>query len=133
VNYHPAFFIISAAVVGDYPSERRDRTQTLKRQLRNAGYATAPCNGCYKNRREQSILVIDENPGLANCLNDVLRLAKVYRQESVLSVDVNRAATLVYIAGKREPIGRFVSVSKETAEISDGYTERGGRYYVCKP
>lgn len=134
MNLSPAFFIISAARDNLDDSEIAGRTDTLLRQLQGVGYASAPCKGLFGGRKEPCVIVIDENPGTPDCAADVMRLARVYRQDSVLAVDCNRAARLLF-CDARVPLslGVFISVSQGEAEAAGDYTERDGRFYICEP
>ena len=133
MNTEIPFFILSAETDIHNVNENAYRTGMLARQLRKAGLATAVCQGVYKGRAEKSILVIDETPHVDDCFNIVLRLAATYAQETVLAVDANRNANLVFTDGERgsQWIGRFISVTEKVAKAAGDYTERAGRYYVC--
>ncbi len=134
MNLSPAFFIISAAREHLYVAEIRARTDTLQRQLRGIGYATAECRGHYGGYAEPCILVIDESPGDAACFTDILRLARIYRQDTILAVDCNRMAQLIDTENNaREILGVFTCVSKREAENAGDFTERDGRFYTCIP
>ena len=133
MNTEIPFFILSAETDIHSTNENAYRTGMLNRQVRKLGLATAKCRGVYKGRAEASILVIDETPHNDDCFNAVLRLARTYAQKSILAVDANRNANLVYTDERRgsESLGRFISVPKEVAKAQESYTERAGRYYVC--
>ena len=133
MNTETPFFILSAETDIHTTNENAYRTGMLNRQLRAAGLATAKCRGVYKGRAEKSILVIDETPNVDDCFNIVLRLAATYAQETVLAVDANRNANLVFTDESRgsQWIGRFITVTEDVAKAGD-YTERAGRYYVCR-
>lgn len=133
MNTETPFFIFSAETDIHSTNENAYRTGMLNRQLRKLGFAVAKCRGVCKGRAEASVLVIDETPHNDDCFNAVLRLARTYAQKTVLAVDANRNANLVYTDETRgsEWIGRFIPVTKEVAEAQDSYTERVGRYYVC--
>ena len=132
MNTYTPFFILSAEVKFDSDAETKQRTKMLSRQLRNLGYAVAECRGSYDGEEETSILVIDETPGVPGCLNDVLRLAELYSQRSILAVDANRRAALVFTKDtERKSLGWFQGCPKEIARGMSCWTERAGRYYVC--
>ena len=134
MNLSTPFYILSASHEHFNVNDNVYRSNLLGRTLRAQGFATAVCEGAYKGVPERSILVIDERPNTDECYNAVIRLANVYNQESVLTVDANRNAHLVFCDG-RPPVrlGIFTCVSEEEAKAQDAYTSRAGRYYVCKP
>lgn len=132
MNLSPAFYIISAARESLNDAEIASRTATLLEQVHGIGYAAALCKGHYGGVDEPCILVIDEEPGNLDCFTDMLRLARIYRQESVLAVDCNRAARLLFTDySGPEALGLFVNVSQEEAKSAGDYTERDGRFYTC--
>ncbi len=133
MNTEIPFFILSAETDIHSTNENAYRHSMLKRQLQRAGLATAVCQGVYKGRAEKSILVIDENPSVDDCFNAVLRLAQTYAQQTVLAVDANRNANLVFTDERRgsQWIGRFIGVTEDVAKAGD-YTERAGKFYVCR-
>ncbi len=132
MNTFTPFYILSASQDFINANEKVYRSSLLARTLRRQGFATAVCEGAYKGVKERSILVIDERPSTDECYDAVIRLANLYNQESVLAVDSNRNAHLVFCDG-RPPVqlGQFMCVSEEEAKSQDAYTSRGGRYYVC--
>ena len=134
MNTEIPFFMLSAETDIHSSGENAYRHSMLKRQLQKAGLAIATCRGVYKKRAENSILVIDENPSIDDCFNIVLRLAATYAQETVLGVDANRNANLIFTDGQRGSkwLGRFINVTEEVAKAAGDYTERAGRYYVCR-
>lgn len=133
MNTFVPFYIVSAALAGDSPREQSDRNDTLERQLRALGYATLQVNGAYKGVTEPAVLVVDLTAWSPACFDSVLRLGRQYGQESILAVDANRKASLVYCeGGELQPLGHWHMVSKAVAMKSDAYTERQGIYYVAQ-
>lgn len=131
MNRFTPFYIVSGARPDFSSLANGNRTDSLERWLRAGGFATVQVNGCYKGNRERSILIIDDAPSNSLCESAVMRLARQYEQESVLAVDANRQARLIYCDDRSfESIGQWRGVSKKTAEHSDAYTERAGQYYT---
>ena len=134
MNTFIPFYILSAETDIHSSGENAYRHAMLWRQLHTAGLAIAACQGVYKKRAENSILVIDENASIDDTFNTVLRLAATYAQQTVLAVDANRNANLVFTDESRgsQWIGRFVGVPEEMAKAAGDYTERAGNFYVCR-
>lgn len=133
MNTFTPFYIVSGALAACDPQANKDRTDSLERWLRAEGFATVQVNGCYKGKREPAILVLDDRPGNDLCESAVIRLARQYDQESVLAVDSNRQARLIYCDGGHfETIGRWHAVGADTVinNPSASYTERAGQYYT---
>ena len=133
MNTHTPFYIVSGALSVYSPRINADRTDSLERWLRAEGLATVQVNGCYEGKREPAILVLDDRPINFCCEKAVMRLARQYDQESILAVDANRQARLIYCAfGNSKAIGRWRAVSADYAmdNPSASYTERAGQYYT---
>lgn len=134
MNTFTPFYILSASHEHINADKKGFHNNLLGRTLRAQGFATAVCEGAYEGVKERSVLVIDERPYNDDCYNAVIRLANVYNQESILAVDANRNAHLVFCDGRPpQRLGIFTCVSEEEAKAQDAYTSRGGRYFVCKP
>lgn len=133
MNTHTPFFILSAARAEHNSIVNHARHETLMRQLQNCGHAVAQVNGCYKGEKEAAILVVDDRPYNAICETDVLRLARAYGQESVLAVDANGRARLIYCDdGSFETIGTWRGTNEKIAKSRDAWTERAGQYYIVQ-
>lgn len=131
MNIFTPFYIVSAALSHESARSNVDRTDSLERWLRKEGYATVQVNGCYKGETEPAVLVVDDRPGNGLCAMAVLRLARQYGQESILAVDANRLAGLIYCAsGGFKSIGHWRGAPEEIAKSRDAYTERAGQYYI---
>ena len=132
MNISDPFYILSAARDTLDAHEIKARTETLVHQVRGQGYGAALCEGRYGDVDEPSVVVVDETPGTDKCLKIVMRLARVYQQESILAVDVNGAARLLFLDGSKPlGIGKFTCVSENEAKRAAAYTKRNGRYYIC--
>ncbi len=132
MNTETPFYILSAARSDLDVHENAARSETLHAQLRAQGIAVAECTGCYHGTTESSLIVFDNTPGTLTVHDTVMRLARVYGQESVLAIDANRAASLIYCDdGRLESLGILVNVSRADAEQCDAWTERAGQFYVC--
>lgn len=134
-NQAQPFYILSAAREATGPLETAARTDALIDQIRGQGYSAARCTGRYNGTDEPRIIVIDPSPILASTFeNFVMRLARVYAQESVLAVNADSAARLLFTDGSLPAdLGKFTAVTRDIAERADDYTKRLGWYYICVP
>lgn len=88
--------------------------------------------GSYKGQKETSHLIVFNSP---NQLQDLINLAKTYKQESILIRDSNNAAELFYLkTGVKVPLGHLKLVSKAYALQKDNYTHdlSNNTYWVCE-
>ena len=133
MNTFTPFYVVSGALSVYSPRINADRTNSLERWLRAEGFATVQVKGCYQGNREPAILVLDDRADNDVCEQAVLRLARQYDQKSVLAVDANRQARLIFCHfGNSRPIGqwRAVSAGHVMDNPSASYTERAGQYYT---
>jgi hypothetical protein len=80
-------------------------------------YERPALDGCYKGEVERSyILEVDGN------LFSILAFAKEYNQESILYLDNQRLATLIYSMDNMVSLGLFKGVSEAHAKAKDAYT-----------
>lgn len=89
-------------------------------------------NGVYKGQTELSYVISTPTP---ETLQNVYNLAKQYSQESILFVDADRNAELVYInTGKRVALGGFKCVNRTEAYQNDAFTHDPSTdyYYLAK-
>lgn len=96
------------------------RTDRLIVDLHRLGLMAKPVVGVYQGTRETSFVVAvpDETALVRACA-----LATLAEQESVLYIDADRTATLLYLAtGARVDLGRFRAVSESEARAADAYT-----------
>lgn len=94
-------------------------------------------DGSYKGSKESAYLVPLGPLNGFDTLIKVHRLAKEFNQESILEVDVNRNAQLIYMDAKFQvptKLGKFQNVSKFEAIASDAYTfdPSTNYYYIAK-
>ena len=73
-----------------------------------------------------------EGTSFAKVVKDALRMAEHFEQDSILVVDYNGLATLVYRDGRPdEAVGSWTRVSQAEAANSPYWTSIGGAYYVA--
>ena len=82
---------------------------------------------------EQCYVVILPNSGREHYLEMLKSMATEAKQESMLNIDSNGRAFLLYLdTGATDELGRLEEVSKERALAKDAYTNVNGRYYITK-
>ena len=136
MNIHTPFYILSAERSNISQEFNAARTRQLAEQLTARGLDFAPVTGSYQGATESLFIVLDD----ADAHGDTLaQLARRYGQESILAVDANRNAELIYINQgiggndtlRAEPIGRWAAISAERAPEFDGWTlDARGNYYT---
>jgi hypothetical protein len=82
------------------------------------GYKRQPLDGCYKGEVERSYIL---EVG-SKSLQDILAFSKEYNQESILYLDNQRLATLIYSMDNMTSLGLFKGVSEAHAKSKDAYT-----------
>ena len=86
-------------------------------------------NGSYKGIKESSILVYISDKELSS----IEKIAREFKQESILIVDSKRNSFLKYLStNKVESIGRMLKTSKLEALTKDSYSEVNGIYYIVE-
>ena len=128
MNTQRPFFIISAESESLADGVNADRMRTLKAQLHYTGLPVIEVNGQYDGIAEHSLLVVDNMPSSPHASDVIQRFGRLYGQETVLSVDSNRACSLVSTEdGARTPLGQFINVPEHEARTHTAYTERALR------
>ena len=86
--------------------------------------------GCYKGEDERSYII----DAVENNLDEILDFAKQYNQESILHLDNQRLATLIFDRDNSVSLGRFKSVSESNATSRDAYTYNpvSNTYYIAE-
>lgn len=100
--------------------------------LINAGLAFKDLTGSYKGVKERSYLVLTHNN---TAYQAALNLARRCEQESVLLLDEERNAKLMYLNDMYQiDIGVLTPVSKDEALEQDAWTYAPdlNQYYICK-
>ena len=116
----PEFYIISGV------TKKHDYTGELHSDMLVSQKPYRVVKGCYKGIKELAFLVYGMNRTM------MLLLMVKYNQDSILYVDNERRATLLYQDGRIEYIGIFKNVSEERALREFAYTELDGRYFICE-
>jgi len=126
-----AFVIISVFRNNKPLFENIDNTAKAVTHLQSFGLKTKIVDGVYKGDSEKSILVpiINQNFDLST----VKQLASIYDQESILFVDSDRNAKLIFLKNSlgNQNLGKFISVPKGIAIQVENYTFDGKDHYIC--
>jgi hypothetical protein len=88
--------------------------------------------GSYKGAKESSVVIPLNND---HQFDRLLTIAfGIFYQESILCVEKDGEAKLIYNDYSYEDLGRFTCVSKEEAESQEAFTfiESLGTYWICK-
>ena len=133
MNTETPFLILSAERADLDPEVNAERTSNLRAQLAARDLAYTEVTGSYKGHTEASFLVLLESGDGGYPFDLLLSLARRYGQESVLSVDANRRATLHTLASgighTDTALGQWAPISAERAEHLDSWTRDGRDNY----
>ena len=129
----PEFVLISACNGVDCIHDT-DNTYELIDKLKYNEFNFKQVTGCYNNTKELSFYVTigDGSWSRETDLKKLLEYAKFYNQESILYVDSDRQAKLIFATGETINIGTFKQVPKAFALQHIAYThdlEHNG-YYI---
>jgi len=132
MNIRQSFYIISA-FRHDLPDENNVwRHKGLWRALNKAGLYPqhSEVEGKYKGKTELAFKVPVYDP--VNDEQKILTIARRFFQESVLHVDANWQAYLVYTDnGRVQHIGRWINIEERYLQDTDDYARIDGQYYVA--
>ena len=134
MNTKTPFLILSAERADLDPEINAGRTNTLRSQLAARDFAYTEVTGSYKGHTEASFFVLLDGGDGGYPFDTLIALARRYGQESVLSVDANRRATLHTLASgighTDTALGQWAPISAERAEHLDSWTRDGrGSYW----
>ena len=129
----PEFVLISACKGYDYIHDS-DNTKELIDKLNNNEFNFKQVTGCYNNIKELSFYVTigDGSWTRETDLKKLLEYAKLYNQESILYVNSDRQAKLIFTNGETINIGIFKQVPKTFAlqHVAYTYDIANNGYYV---
>lgn len=94
MNGDTPFMVVSVDKIENSDELNTERQQLFELQLEARSLSFKKVLGVYNGDRETSYIVLNANEGDAD---KILPLARRYGQESVLSVDFNRFATLLFL------------------------------------
>jgi hypothetical protein len=128
----PEFVILSAERGSNNPMQNSVFTDELESILKSNGYAYKKVEGRYKNQKEESFVVILNR---SDSLTQLIRLASKFDQESILLVNSDRKAELIYTADPLDGYvlgGTFRLVDGDLIQRTDlsyTYDPNSGYYY----
>lgn len=126
------FVIISAERFTNTIEENKKNHLDLWLQLKRDGFSIKEVEGVYQGTVEKSIIVILNKRWLAVELATFKNYALIFDQESILFVDEERNASLIFPqGGVSEKLGKFIAVTKGIATQMSNYTFDGKDHYVC--
>lgn len=114
-----------------------DRTQECNATLKARDFNRSVLAGryTYENGTAETETSFNVPMGSDACYDEILELAfGEYKQESVLLLDADNNAVLLYNDGKKESIGVFTEVSQDEAWNSSAmsYDSSLDKWYICK-
>lgn len=99
------------------------------------GYAVTNGHGGYTSPVDDKRYCEPVRVDFDKTVQDAIRVCNIYKEESVLFVDQDRNAYLIFADGTEFPVGkfqRFKSHLKSHCEaMMRGYTRFNGRTYIC--
>jgi len=126
------FVIISAERFTNTIEENKKNHLDLWLQLKRDGFSIKEVEGVYQGTVEKSIIVILNQRWLAVELATFKNYAAIFNQESILFVDEERNASLVFPKQvEAEKLGKFIAVPKGIAIQMSNYTFDGQDHYIC--
>lgn len=126
MNLKKRVVLMSAELSTLNQTQNNDRTAELERLMLEKGLKFGPATGSYKGTLEKSF-VIDASEDILPVVDE---LARKFGQESVLVVDENQKATLIFSDGKKEVLGQMMAVDHENA--GENWTLVNGQYFTVK-
>ena len=121
--------VILSAETGNATFEgNRQRTENLEACLNDLNLTFKRGTGVHKGTQETSFVVIVNNETDIEVLRDFA--FKSFAQDSILHVDSNQEAVLIFNDGTREQLGRLEQVNREIATSRDSYTILDDKYFV---
>ena len=126
-----SFVIISAERFDKTVEENKKSHLELMTQLKKDKFLIKEIEGVYRGTSEKSILVILNKKWLFTDLGYLKNYASIFDQESILFVDGDRNATLIFMKKPwlEEKLGKFIAVPKGVATQMSNYTFDGKDYY----
>jgi hypothetical protein len=127
------FVIISAERFTNTIEENEKKHNELMTQLKKDKFSIKEVEGVYQGTVEKSILVILNKRWLAVELATFKNYAAIFNQESILFVDEERNASLIFTKQPwlSEKLGKFIAVTKGIATQMSNYTFDGKDHYIC--
>ena len=127
------FVIISAERFTNTIEENEKNHNELMAQLKKDKFSIKEVEGVYQGTVEKSIIVILNKRWLAVELATFKNYAAIFNQESILFVDEERDASLIFTKQPwlTQKLGKFIAVTKGIATQMSNYTFDGKDHYIC--
>ena len=127
------FVIISAERFTNTIEENEKNHNELMTQLKKDKFSIKEVEGVYQGTVEKSIIVILNKRWLAVELATFKNYAAIFDQESILFVDEERNASLIFTKQPwlTQKLGKFIAVTKGIATQMSNYTFDGKDHYIC--
>ena len=97
------------------------RHEKLQRYLKNEGFSFKPVKGYYKGNLENSYVIILSGEKFLDVLKSAM-FSDEFKQNSILYVDANRYAKLIYSDGIETELGKFHEIDKTLVRTLSSYT-----------
>ena len=123
-------FIISAARP-EYGLSNAARTVRLRNMLESLNVTVLGVWGFYKGASERSLMVVPNEHSAESVRNVVLKLAKEFKQESVLEINKTGHSWLVRPDGTQEFLGKMIQVDSVNPKKVTGFTQLGNGTYLA--
>lgn len=120
-------YIISAERYNLTVEENKARTLAFVQEMLDLGLTFVAVQGVYKGTSEQSFIV--NAHGMPT--GWIRRKMRELDQESILVIEKDNSATLVYADGAAESLGKFQR-HRGSLDGLDAYTKIAGNAWVCK-
>ena len=121
------FYIISAERFNLSVEDNKARTFDLVKEMLRLGLSFTAVKGVYKGTAEQSFIVFTHDMPEGWIMATMRRLD----QESILVVEQDKGASLVYADGNTEYLGKFQRHDGALDGL-EAYTLIAGQAWVCK-
>ena len=121
------FYIISAERFNKSVEDNNARTFGLVKEMLRLGLSFTAVKGVYKGTAEQSFIV--DSLGMPD--GWIMATMRGLNQESILAVDQDNDASLVYADGDTEYLGKFQR-HDGALDALEAYTLIAGQAWVCK-
>lgn len=124
--------VILSPEKNDTTENNQIRHLNLQAFLKQQYFSFKTVKGMYKGKVENSYVITLKNEECLSMIKAAL-FNYPFGQESILYVDANRAAKLIYHSGEEKELGRFKPVDKSVASKLDAYTydHNNDTYYAC--
>ncbi len=118
MNTFTPIAIVSPEKQDEYDATRHEK---LQRFLKNEGFAFKPVKGYFNGVIENSYVVMLHGEKFLESLLEAM-FNSDFRQESILYVDANRYAKLIYNDEEEVELGKFHAIDKSLVKTLSAYT-----------